>query len=311
MSDKNFIWYEKISGSDRRIVGEKALDFRGMMDDDFPVPTGFVVTFEAYENFIKETGISEEINDYLSDLDVDDEDDLEKTSEKIRDLILEAEIPEDIEEGLLSIYRDLGDRVGEIDTPVLFRTSVYVEDEEDGSLPKREATCLGVNGKEDLLKHLKQSWAFKFSNKILPQFKEKGYSPDQVLISISVQRMVDAEKGGLFFTSHPSTGEEDKMVVEANWGLGETVVSGTVTPDTYILDKENGAIIDRVIGSKEEMLVHDSMECKNERKQTTVEKREAQVVSEEEANEIIALGKRLDEYYDEPQEVEWVEEEGI
>ncbi len=308
MSDKNFIWYEKISSSDSRIVGETALDFRAMIDENFPVPLGFVVTFEAYENFIKGTGISEEIKNYLSDLDADDEEELEETSEKIRDLILETEIPEDIEEGLVSIYRDLCDRVGEIDAPVLFRTSVYVEDEEEGSLPEQEATCLGVNGEEDLLKHLKQSWAFKFSDQILSHFNERGYSPDQVLISISVQRMIDADKGGLFFTSHPSTGEDDKMVVEANWGLGETVVSGTVTPDTYVLDKENGAIIDNVIGSKEEMLVHNSMECKNERKQTATEKREAQVVNEEEANEMVALGKRLEEYYDEPQEVEWAKE---
>ena len=309
MSDKNFIWFEKISDSDKKIVGEEAFNLSEMGKSDFPVPLGFVVTHEAYGYFVRNTGLLDKINEHLDNLDIDDEEELEEISEKIRDLILETEIPESIEEEMLTMYRNLGDRVGKINPPVSLRTSVYVK-EENGSFSKKEATCLGVNGEDDLLKHLKGSWAFKFSDQVLSHFGERGYDPDQVLISVSVQKMVEAEKGGVFFTSHPSPEEKNKMVVEANWGLGETVASGSVTPDTCILDKGKGVIIDTIIGSKEEMLVYDSVEGTNERKQTTTEKREAQVISEEEADKIVSLGKRLEEYYDGPREVEWAEEEG-
>ncbi len=310
MSNKNVAWFEDLTTSDVEIAGGKGASLGEMINADLPVPPGFAVTAQAYEKFVHEAGIIEEINELLSEVDVDDSDALSETGEKVRKMILEAEMPEDVRNDMLEAYRELSDRTQEPDVSVAVRSSATAEDMPDASFAGQQETFLNISGDEELLENVQKCWASLFTDRAIFYREKHDYAHDEVLISVPVQKMVNAEKAGVLFTSHPSTGDKDKVVIEANWGLGETVVSGSVTPDTYVVDKETKEILNVTIGSKEAIITRDPETGKTIEKQTPSEKREAQVINEEEAAELAELGAKLEEHYDCPQDAEWAEEDG-
>ncbi len=290
------------------IAGGKGASLGEMIKAGLPVPPGFAVTAQAYKKFVEEEGIIEEMNDLLSKVDVDDSASLKETGKKVRQMVLEAEIPEDVREDILNAYKELSDRSGG-EVSVAVRSSATAEDMPDASFAGQQDTYLNVKGGEELLESVQKCWASLFTDRAIFYREKNDYAHDQVLISVPVQKMVNAEKAGVLFTSHPSTGDKDKVVIEANWGLGETVVSGSVTPDTYVVDKESGEILQATIGSKEVMIVRDAESGGSVEKSTPSEKREAQVLGPEEAEKLAELGRKVEDHYERPQDVEWAEED--
>ncbi|WP_435195840.1 phosphoenolpyruvate synthase [Natronomonas sp. EA1] len=292
------LWLDEIGSDDLNSVGGKGASLGEMTNAGLPVPPGFVVTAQTYRAFIEETGIDEELFSAV-DVDADDSAALAEAEARAEELILGTELPADIRQGILDAYDNLGD--GEAFVAV--RSSATAEDLPDASFAGQQETFLNIT-REDLVQRVKECWASLFTQRAIYYRGEQGFEHDTVDIAVVVQQMVDAEKSGVMFTSHPSTGEP-QIIIEAAWGLGEAVVSGSVSPDNYVVDRETGELIDATIAEKKLLMEKDEETGKTVTRDVPEEKRSAQVLSDDEIAQLIELGERAEQHYDAPQDVEW------
>ncbi len=291
-------WLDQISADDLGTVGGKGASLGEMTGAGLPVPPGFVVTAETYRSFIEETGVDDELFDAV-DVDSEDSAALAEAEATAKELILETELPEEIREEILAAYDDLDDGAAF----VAVRSSATAEDLPDASFAGQQETFLNITRK-DLVDRVRRCWASLFTQRAIYYRNEQGFDHDVVDIAVVVQRMVDAEKSGVMFTSHPSTGEP-KVIIEAAWGLGEAVVSGSVSPDNYVVDRESGELLDATVADKKVMHVKDEETGDTVERSVPDEKRTAQVLDDDEIADLITLGERAERHYDEPQDIEW------
>jgi len=289
------LWLADIGADDIGRVGGKAASLGELAGAGLPVPSAFVVTAGTYRSFIEETDIDEALFSAV-DVDSDDSVALARAAERARDLILETDVPATVREDVLAAYDDLGDGA------VAVRSSATAEDLPDASFAGQQDTYLNV-ARADLLDRVKECWASLFTQRAIYYRNEQGFAHDAVDIAVVVQEMVDAERSGVLFTSHPSTGAPT-AVVEAAWGLGEAVVSGTVSPDNYVVDRESAEIQDVTVAEKRVMCVRGEDGNTVERS-VPDERRDAQVLSEADLRRLVELGEQVERHYDCPQDVEW------
>ncbi|WP_159902386.1 pyruvate, water dikinase [Salinirussus salinus] len=296
------LWLDDIRGDDLGAVGGKAASLGELTAADLPVPPAFVVTADTYRSFIEETGIDGELFEAV-DVDTDDSKALAEAAEHASELIRETPIPESIREEVMAAYEEIGD-----DAPVAVRSSATAEDLPDASFAGQQETFLNVTG-EALLERVRECWASLFTQRAIYYRQEQGFAHDVVDIAVVVQRMVDADKSGVMFTSHPSTGA-GVITIEAAWGLGEAVVSGAVTPDNYVIDRETGALRETTVAQKKVMHVRDPETGETVEREVSEDRRGSRVLGEEELEELRALGEEIEAHYGEPQDVEWAIEDG-
>ncbi|WP_254280628.1 phosphoenolpyruvate synthase [Haloarcula marina] len=295
-------WLSTISANDIDTVGGKGASLGELTGAGLPVPPGFVVTADTYRTFIEATEIAEELFAAV-DVDVEDSTALAEAEQCARKMILETEWPDDQKFDVLAAYDDLN---GE--TAVAVRSSATAEDLPDASFAGQQETFLNIT-REDLLDRIKRCWASLFTQRAIYYRQEKGFAHEDVDIAVVVQRMVDAEKSGVMFTSHPSTGAP-KMIVEAAWGLGEAVVSGSVTPDNYVFDRTDDELDDVTVATKKTMCVRDEKTGETVERAVPDEKQAQRVLSEDEIRSLRDLGERVEEHYGRPQDVEWAVVDG-
>ncbi len=296
------LWLDDVRADDLETVGGKAASLGEMTAADLPVPPAFVVTADTYRAFIEETGIDEELFDAV-DVDADDSADLAGAADHAQDLIEGTEIPDDLREEILAAY----DRIGE-DASVAVRSSATAEDLPDASFAGQQETFLNVT-RDDLLEKVRECWASLFTQRAIYYRQEQGFDHSAVDIAVVVQEMVDAEKSGVMFTSHPSTGAPT-VTIEAAWGLGEAVVSGAVTPDNYVIDRETGEVIDATVATKKVMHVRDEETGQTVEREVPDDKRDQRVLSDAELDALVTVGEEIEGYYGEPQDVEWAIADG-
>ncbi|MFC6717545.1 phosphoenolpyruvate synthase [Natrialbaceae archaeon GCM10025810] len=291
------LWLDEIGADDLETVGGKGASLGELTGAGLPVPPGFVVTAGTYRTFIEEANIDDELFSAV-DVDADDSSALAEAADRAQELILETPFPEELREEILEAYGD----VGEGDAFVAVRSSATAEDLPDASFAGQQETFLNVT-EEDLLDRVRECWASLFTQRAIYYRQEQGFDHADVNIAVVVQQMVDAEKSGVMFTSHPSTGEPT-MIIEAAWGLGEAVVSGAVSPDNYVVSREDDAT-DVTVAEKKVM--HEKDEETGETVEVPVPegKREARVLSDEEIDRLVKLGERVEDHYGTPQDVEW------
>lgn len=304
----NIVWFGDISKSDIGVAGGKGANLGEMVKIGVPVPPGFVVTAQAYENFLEKEKIAKKINEILSEVDVDDSDALNKAAKQAQGLIKKAKMPRDISDDVIKAYGELNKRIKSENEPVAIRSSATAEDLPDASFAGQQETYLNIQGGEDVVRNVQKCWASLFTPRAIFYREKHGFEHAKVLISVIVQKMVNADKAGVLFTAHPSTGDRDKEVIEANWGLGETVVSGSATPDVYVIEKATGNILDVTIGSKEAMHVRDPETGKTIEKPTPKGKREARCINEAEVKKLAEFGRKIEDHYQHPQDIEWAAE---
>ncbi|MFC7081143.1 phosphoenolpyruvate synthase [Halorussus caseinilyticus] len=292
------LWLDEITADDLELVGGKGASLGELTGAGLPVPSGFVVSAGTYRSFIEETGIAEELFEAV-DVDTEDSAALAEAQSRAKELVLETEMPEDIRQEILDSYDDLED--GEAFVAV--RSSATAEDLPDASFAGQQETFLNVT-REDLVDRVKRCWASLFTQRAIYYRQEKGFAHDKVDIAVVVQRMVDAEKSGVMFTSHPSTGAS-KIIIEAAWGLGEAVVSGSVSPDNYVVNRETGAVEELTIADKKTMMEKDDETGETVEREVEDDRREAQVLDETDISRLVELGERVEDHYDTPQDVEW------
>ncbi|MCK9150572.1 phosphoenolpyruvate synthase [Methanobacterium alcaliphilum] len=301
---KYVAFFEELNKEDVDIAGGKGANLGELTQAEIPVPPGFVVTSETYDRFMKDTGIYGDVMALLESLDVNDNKKLQKASKDIKEVIISTEIPEDIKTFIIEAYNALCQRINKEDAFVAIRSSATAEDLPEASFAGQQDTFLNIKGAEDVLEYVQKCWASLFEARAIFYREENDFDHSKVYIAVVVQEMVDAEKAGVMFTVHPSTGEE-KILIEGSWGLGEAVVSGSVTPDTYWVDKATGEILDMTISEKNVMFVKDPEQGKTIKTEVPEDLKNKRVLSGDELKSLIKLGKRIQNHYDFPQDTEW------
>ncbi|RBQ22353.1 Phosphoenolpyruvate synthase [Candidatus Methanobinarius endosymbioticus] len=295
--------FENISKKDVGIAGGKGANLGELTQAGIPVPPGFVVTAETYNKFMNDTGIFNNIMDILNEIDINNTKELQNSAEKIKGIIINTDIPEDITTLIIEAYNALCQKVGTEDVLVAIRSSATAEDLPEASFAGQQDTFLNISGSESVIDYVRKCWASLFEARAIFYREENNFEHSKVYIAVVVQEMVESEKAGVMFTVNPSTGE-DVALIEGSWGLGEAVVSGSVTPDTYYVDKKINDILNFSIADKKVMFEKSPS---GETKQIDVPEklRNERVLSEKELIELTEMGKRIQKHYNAPQDTEW------
>lgn len=302
-------FFEELKKEDVDIAGGKGANLGELTQAGIPVPPGFVITSATYQRFMDETGITQEIMDILDALDVNNNRELQESAKKIIKIITETPIPDEISSLIIEAYNALCHRIRKDNAFVAVRSSATAEDLPEASFAGQQDTYLNVKGPEDLIKYVRKCWASLFGARAIFYREENNFDHSKVYIAVVVQEMVDAEKAGVMFTVHPSTGEE-KILIEAAWGLGEAVVSGTVTPDTYWVDKNGGEVLEQQISEKNTMFQKKSENGQTVQVPVPEDLKNKQVLDETELAQLVELGKKIQQHYQFPQDTEWAIENG-
>ena len=298
MSERNVFWFEELGQEHCEIVGKKCSNLGEMAKIGLPVPPGFALSVKAYKEFMIQTNARREIEDYLRQLSGEFEniEQFNQASKDIRQIVESKEMPEAMQDTILSFYDDLC-RKCNCTVAVSTRSAGPV------SHPGQYETFLNVKGKTDLLEKIKKVWASSFNPRSLAFRKRKGLPLENDPIGVAVLKMVNARAAGIVFTADPNTGDPSKMIIEANWGLGESVVSGELMPDVYILNKENLEIVEKKLGRKSRYVTCKQLGVAEE--DCPADLSNTFCLRDEEAKEIGKLGTLLENHFGVPQDVEW------
>jgi pyruvate,water dikinase len=282
-------------------IGGKAANLGRMTAGGFRVPPGVVVTVDVYDRYMESMGIKSRIGAVLSSIDLDDEASLERASEEIRSLFVR-----DLEDGTAEA---LDDAVREIDPDALWsvRSSAVAEDLASASFAGQQDTYLNVRRK-DITVSVRRCWASYWNSRAIAYRHRAGVDQLETGMAVVVQRMVDARSSGIMFTTDPVSGRKDRVIIESSWGLGESIASGLVTPDRFICDKRSTRLVDSTINRKVTgiFLSQDGTRSVN----MDPAKQTAPSLSKGEITKVARMGKRIEDHFGAPQDVEWAIEDG-
>ncbi|MDD1708644.1 MAG: phosphoenolpyruvate synthase [Methanoregulaceae archaeon] len=295
----DILWLEEIRKEDIAAVGGKGASLGEMSSIGLPVPGGFVVTSRAFRHFLIESGIEQTLFADLENLNVDDNRALEQASKKARAAVMKAKMPAALKDRIRESYKDLDGGA----MVVAVRSSATAEDLPDASFAGQQETYLNIKGEKSLLEAIQKCWASLYGARAIYYRAKQGFDDRSVNIAVVVQQLVNSEKAGVMFTSHPVTGEP-LSIIEGSWGLGESVVSGSVSPDKYVFDQRTGKVIDRLIAQKKIEIISDG---EHGTKTIEIEKgrQEIPVLSDDEVARLATYGKVAETHYGIPQDVEW------
>lgn len=313
--------FEELDNSNVKEVGGKNASlgemFQQLSSKGINIPDGFATSAETYWKYIRENEIEEKLKETLSSVNADDSDELKHVGEKCRNLIMDASIPEDIENAILKGYKELKKREKSLES-VAVRSSATAEDLPDASFAGQHETYLNIKNEDELLEAWKKCVASLFTDRAIKYREENDFEHMKVALSVGVQKMVRSDKAsaGVAFTIDPDSGFENVILVNGTWGLGENVVQGTVRTDEFYLFKEalkndKDPILSKKMGSKKKMMVYEKEKKSDEtikNKRTPVKKRKKYVLSDE---ELVQLGKwclEIENHYDKAMDIEWAKD---
>ena len=299
MSEKLVYWLEELRTDHNDIVGKKCANLGEMVRIGLPVPRGFALSVHTYSLFMDETGATDEVSKVLRTMNVahTDMEGIKKLSTTLSQIIESKPIPLELEDVILSYYGNLCGRCKHTDVAVSTRSAGAA------SHPGQYETYLNVKGETDLLEKIRKVWASTLNARSITNRLRKGLPAVGVPIGVAVLEMVNARSAGIAFSVDPNTGDETRMIIEANWGLGESVVSGKLIPDRWVLDKETCEVSESHLGKKETWILLAS-EGVIEQK-TPNEKSNTFCCTDTELSEIGRLVKELESHFNEPQDIEW------
>ncbi len=286
-------------------VGGKNASLGEMIKVGIRVPPGFAVTTKSYFDFITTRGLKEKIFNLLSELDVNDVAAVNEVSAKIRDLIEHAEVPENILMAISEAYSQLCETCGVEAVPVAVRSSATAEDLPTASFAGQQDTYLWIQGKKNVLDKVRDCWGSLFAPRAITYRVTNNFAHEKVLISVGVQKMVNSKAAGVMFTLNPTNGDPSKVVIEGSWGLGETVVSGTVTPDKFVVDKILLEINEKTISRKHIQCVFNPEGSGTVDTDISEELQMQSCLEEEEIRELVKMAKLIEAHYGRPMDIEW------
>lgn len=301
------VWFSDLRKTDIPIVGGKNANLGEMINAGIPVPPGFAITAQAYEAFLVETRIAEKVYQIIKDTitDLNDPKQYDMASKKIRTLIETSSMPKEIESAIKSAYKLLCKKLAIKDVFVAVRSSATAEDLPDASFAGQQETFLNIRGTDNLIDKVMKCWSSLFTPRAIFYRNEKGFPHEKVLISVGVQKMVNSRAAGVIFTINPVTGNTDELVIDGNYGLGETVVSGAVNPDDFVVDKSTLKIKERRISKKTVQYVRDPRTGETVHLDVPEDKQKEPCVSDDEVLKLSELATRIERHYGKAMDIEW------
>jgi len=303
--------FEEVNKASLPMVGGKNASLGEMISAGIRVPPGFAVTTDGYLNFITEAGIKDKIFDILSHVNPEDVASLDRASAEVQKLVNEAVMLGDIEKAVREGYRCLCDKCGVERVPVAVRSSATAEDLPTASFAGQQDTYLWIEGVDDVIRSVQKCWGSLFTPRAISYRIKNEFPHEKVLISVGVQKMVNSRTAGVMFTLNPVNGDPSKVVIEASWGLGETVVSGSVTPDKFVVDKVLMEINERTISPKNIECVYDPEKGEVVHTNVAPDMQNKPCMDDKEIRELVTIAKRIEEHYECPQDIEWAIDKDI
>jgi pyruvate,water dikinase len=324
---KFILWFDEINKDDIPLVGGKNANLGEMYQnlthatsELFPgekiqVPYGFAVSSYSYRFFVEKNDLDKKIHEILDGLNTSDIKQLETVGGKVRELILSAPFPEELDQAIRAAYQDLRKKlnIDDSDVDVAVRSSATAEDLPDASFAGQQESYLNIKGEHALLEAIKKAFSSLFTNRAISYRVDQKFDHFKVALSVAVQKMARSDRGssGVMFTLDTDSGFRDVVLINGAWGLGEYVVKGIVTPDEFMvfkptLKKGFHPIISKKIGSKEKKLIYSS-EGTNPTKEVPTTPNETQkfVLTDEQILRLAKWGVILEDHYQKPMDIEW------
>lgn len=317
---EDIAWFKQLSKDDIPLVGGKGANLGEMYNSGFPVPPGFVVTSESFRKFIVNSRIDQQIFQTLRNTNVDNNEELDASSLKIRNLIVNTEMPPDIRDGIKEAYENLNVdsdilragaqaldiiKSGRDQALVAVRSSATAEDLPQASFAGQQESYLNIRGVPNLLKAVQKCWASLYTPRAIYYRVKNNFPHEKVLIAVVVQRMVRSEKSGVMFSVNPSTNNESEIMIETGWGLGEAVVLGAVNPDQYIVDKGNLLLKNTLVREQTWMYDLDLTLGQTVKKSIPEYKKKKQKLSDLEIRKLAELAVKIESHYGKAQDMEY------
>lgn len=298
-------WFEDCRKDSVPLVGGKCSSLGELINAGVRVPPGFALTTEGSRRFMAEAGIDREVRLLVAGVDPQDIEALEKTSAQIRAVIEAQPFSVEIEDLVAECYRKLALRCCMPAVPVAVRSSAIAEDLAGASFAGQQDTYLWIRGVDDLLHHMRRCISSLFTGRAIAYRANKGFGADQVAISVGVQKMANSYTAGVMFTVHPANGDRSVIVIDSNFGFGESVVSGEVTPDHFVVNKITLDIIDRTISQKQMLYTVDPRTQKSQAFEVPFERQKVQSLIDDEITELAWMGKQIEKHYGRAMDIEW------
>lgn len=292
-------------------VGGKCASLGELLRAQIPVPPGFAITTDAYTRYLEENNLTDKVLSRLKDLDNSMVAEIEAASADIRAWIEGGTLSEFLEDAIADQYRLLSRRCAMPALPVAVRSSATAEDLPGASFAGQQDTFLWVRGVDDLLDRTKKCWSSLFSPRAIAYRVNMGFDHAAVLISVAVQKMVRSFTAGVMFTINPATGDRATVVIDSNWGYGESVVSGEVTPDQFHVNKITREITKKTLSDKEIYYTTDPETDEVMKLKVDSGRRNAQTLLDSEILELAELGRRIEKHYGKAMDIEWATEKSL
>lgn len=304
MKGRYVIPFEEIGKDDYQAVGKKCANLGEMLRIGMPVTPGFALSIEACKSFMEETKAAHEIKQYINRFPdgLKNVEQYQEASKAICNILESKQIPLYLQDQIRASYENLCKKCGTASLPVAVRSAGAV------SHPGQYETFLNVKGESELLDKILKVWASAYNVRSISAVSQKGLSvAESPPIGVAVHRIIEARSAGVCFTVHPTTGDRSQIVIEGSWGMGESVVSGSVTPDKFTVDKDSLEILEKVVGGKTSQMVCVEQGIIEE--QVPEEKQRCLCLKDEEIKKIAELARSLESYFDSPQDSEWAIDE--
>lgn len=296
--------FSKISKKDVKIAGGKGASLGEMTRAKMPVPPGFVIVADAFDYFMDETPKAQtidtglDIDAQLSKVNFDDTNSIDRASNVVRDIMGDTKMPQELADEIKKEFKKLKAKY------VAVRSSATAEDSSIASWAGELETYLNTTEKT-LLGNVKRCWSSLFTPRAIFYRYEKNMTDQKVSVAVVVQEMIESEISGITFTVHPVTKGKNQMIIEAGYGLGEAIVSGQITPDSYIVDKQDFAILDINIAEQKKELVRKSASGDNKWNLLPNNKQETQKLTGKQIIELAKICVNIEKHYKKPQDIEW------
>ena len=298
-------WFEDCRKDAVPLVGGKCASLGELINAGVRVPPGFALTTEGFRRFMDEAGVREAVRTVLAGIDCADLPALEAASARIRRMIEAQPFSEDIEDEVAECYRRLSLRCGLPAVPVAVRSSATAEDLADASFAGQQDTYLWIRGIDAVLHHMRRCISSLYTARAIAYRAARGYDDGTLAISVGVQKMANAFAAGVMFTIHPANGDRSVIVIDSNFGFGESVVSGEVTPDHFVVNKVTLDIIHRTVSQKLVCYTVDPKAQASIAVEVPSERQRVQSLIDDEITELAWMGKRIEKHYGRPMDIEW------
>jgi pyruvate, water dikinase len=297
------IFFDEYEADHLPIVGGKCSSLGAMTRVGLPVPQGFAVTTHAFTDSMQRDGVGANIQSQLAGLDTGNINDLVRVGEHCRQTVLDAGPSVAAEASIRQGYRELCSRTGITDLPVAVRSSATAEDQPDASFAGQQDTYLWIRGEDEVVNHVVRCWASMYTDRAIAYRADNGYAEPDLAMSVAVQQMVLPKSAGVAFTLNPANGDRSAITIDSAFGLGESVVSGTVTPDNYMVDKVIFEITRRTVSAKEleccldgDTVVHRALDP---------ERSTMASLTDPEIKAVARLARQAEKHFGRPQDIEW------